>query len=68
MVAHGKTKLMLNIRKPAPIFVHRHVGAPRWVRRDRRKLQAWKGSFVNNEPYVTGERDLRKGRKLKNHD
>lgn len=64
-MGHGVTNLMRNIRMPAPVVVHRHVGAPRWVRRSRKGLMAWKGSFVANEPYVTGERDLRKDRKLR---
>jgi hypothetical protein len=64
-MGHGKTLLMANIRRPGPVWVHRHVGAPRWVRRNERLLAGWKGSFVTNEPYVNRERDQRKGRKLK---
>lgn len=62
-MASGKTLLMRNIRRPAPIVIQRHVGAPRRVRRDR-KLP-WKGSFVRNEPYVDPARDRRPGRKLR---
>lgn len=62
-VASGKTLLMRNIRKPPPIVIHRHVGAPRHVR--RHKLKLWKGSLMANESYDYPARDQRKGRKLR---
>lgn len=62
---HGKTLLMRNIRKPAPTVIQRHVGAPRWVRRNPRLLAEWKRSFVRNEPYVDPARDERPGRRLR---
>lgn len=65
-MAHGKTLLMRNIRMPAPIVIHRHVGAPRRVRRDDRLVLAWKGSFMENDPYIDPARDGRKGRHLVN--
>lgn len=64
-VASGKTLVLRAILKPAPVVIHRHVGAPRYVRRSRKLLRGWKGSYVRNEPYIYPARDLRKGRKLK---
>lgn len=64
-MAHGKTLLMRAIRRPGPQYIHRHVGAPRWVRRNKRSVADWNGSYIDNQPYVTGSRDLRKGRKLR---
>jgi len=63
-MAHGKTLLMRNIQPSNPIMIHRHVGAPRRVRRHR-KLLGWTGSFVHNEPYVDPARDRRPGRRLR---
>lgn len=64
-MAHGKTLAMRNIRTPAPIYLQRHVGAPRTVRRSKRLLLGWKGSFMDNVPYVDPARDLRPGRHLR---
>lgn len=64
-MAHGKTLLMRNMRPPIPIIIHRHVGAPRHVRRNKRLLLAWKGSFMNNGSYINNARDLRKDRRLR---
>lgn len=60
VVASGKTLYMRNIRKPAPQFIHRHVGAPRWVRRNRKLLGQWKGSYIENVPHVSADRKLKK--------
>jgi hypothetical protein len=62
-MAHGVTLLMRNIRRPAPIVIARHVGAPRRVRRSRRS--EWKGSYVTNYPYVNPARDARPGRRIR---
>ena len=67
-MASGKTLLMRNIRKPAPIVLHRNIGAPRAVRRSRKGLLGWKGALVPNETYVYPARDQRKGRKLRSID
>jgi hypothetical protein len=64
-MAHGKTLDMRAIRKPAPVVIHRHIGMPRWVRRNRKLNNSWTGALVANEPYINGERDLRKGRRKK---
>lgn len=64
-MAHGKTLLLNNIRMPAPIVIHRHVGAPRRVRRDDHQLTLWRGSFMQNDPYIDPARDERKGRHLR---
>lgn len=61
-MASGKTLLMRNIRRPAPAVIHRHIGVPRWVRRNRRLLAEWKGSYVENVPYVSNDRHLKKER------
>lgn len=62
-VASGKTVAMRNIRTSAPTWIHRHVGAPRDVRRHR--MKTWKGALVQNVPYIYPDRDNRKGRKLR---
>lgn len=59
----GKTVAMRNIRIPAAVWIHRHVGAPREVRRHR--MKTWKGALVQNVPYEYPARDDRKGRRLK---
>lgn len=59
-MASGKT--MRNIRRPAPTVIHRHVGAPRWVRRNRKLVAQWKGSYVENVPYVSEDRRQKKER------
>lgn len=64
-MASGKSLLLRAIHRPAPLVVHRHVGAPRRVRRNRRLRTAWTGAFVTNVPYVDPARDERDGRKLR---
>lgn len=64
-MAYGKTLLMRNIRRSAPIVVHRHVGAPRRVRRNLRLRSVWKGSYMTNDPYIDPARDRRPGRKVR---
>lgn len=62
-MANGKTVALRNIRIPAPVWIHRHVGANRETRRHH--LKTWKGSYMRNEPYEYPARDDRKGRKLR---
>lgn len=64
-MASGKSLALNNIRVPAPVVVHRNIGAPRAVRRDRAKLKSWRGSLLANESYDYPARDERKGRKLR---
>lgn len=64
-MASGKTLQMRAIRLAPPVVVHRNIGAPRQVRRSRKLLGGWKGSFLTNETYTYPARDLRPGRKLR---
>lgn len=64
-MASGKSLEMAAIGKAAPVVVHRHAGAPRSVRRSRKLLKGWKGSFVTNTIYEFPARDQRPGRKLR---
>lgn len=64
-MASGKSLEMAAIGKAAPVVVHRHVGAPRSVRRSRKLLKEWKRSLVTNIPYEFPARDQRPGRKLR---
>lgn len=64
-VASGKSLSLNAIVAPAPVVIHRNIGAPRAVRRNRRKLKDWKGALTTNETYDYPARDQRKNRKLK---
>lgn len=76
-MAHGKTNLMRNIRKPAPKWVHRHEHP---AGRDRRHGQSGYQPHARgkrftvpkadrppalNEPYVNLLRDLKPGARLR---
>lgn len=63
-MAYGKSLQLNYIRRPAPVMIHRNIGAPRRVRRSKRLRLAWKGALVANYPYIDPARDQRKGRKL----
>jgi hypothetical protein len=62
-MASGKSLDLNGIKKPEPEVVHRHVGAPRAVRRKKKNLLAWKGSFLTNEPYINRDKVRRLIRK-----
>lgn len=64
-MASGKSLELQKIRVPAPVVIHRNVGAPRRVRRTRKLLSHWKGALVANQTYVNPARDQRNGRRLK---
>jgi hypothetical protein len=64
-MATGKSLELANMLPPAPIVLHRNIGAPRSVRRNKRKLKAWKGALVTNDSYDYPARDERKARRLR---
>jgi hypothetical protein len=64
-MAHGKTLLMRNIRKPAPQWVHEHTAPTTAMRKADVLLGKVRARDIPDrcEPYTNPDRDLRMGRK-----
>lgn len=64
-MAHGKTLLMRNIRRPAPQWVHQHFVPSVFFKDGPLPMTRADKKAADLQPYVNPARDLKPGRRLR---